>query len=146
MVAPHGQSGASQAGSVPQAGGSSSPTRHHMKDQPYSRNNGRQQDVTAQKAWMVLSQVTSRSLGCHCSHPLAVVVTPTSICSTRGAQIPLQRWQGHEVLTVSFLLLILLHPAGFAPVLTGAPCWGGTIWPGLPALGTMPDLGSCFCS
>lgn len=118
MVAPHGQSGASQAGSVPQAGGSSSP----MKDQPHGRNNCRQQDVTAQKAWMVLSQVTSRSLGCHCSHPLAVVVTPTSICSTRGAQIPLQRWQGHEVLTVSFLLLILLRCAGFAPVLTGAPC------------------------
>lgn len=50
-----------------------------------------------------------------------------------------QRWQGHKVLTVSFLLILLLHLAGFAP------CLGGTIWPGLAALDVMPDLGSCFC-
>lgn len=42
VVASHGLSGARQAGSVPQAGGSSSPTRHHTKDQPHSRNNHRQ--------------------------------------------------------------------------------------------------------
>lgn len=37
-------------------------------------------------------------------------------------------------------------PCWVAPALAGALCLGGTIWPGLPALGTMPDLGSCFCS
>lgn len=42
IVASHGQSGARQAGSVPQAVGSSSPTRHHTKDQPHSRINHRQ--------------------------------------------------------------------------------------------------------
>lgn len=140
IVASHGQSGISQAGSVPQTGGSSSPTRHHTKDQPHSRSNCRQRGVTSQKVWMVLSQVTSRNLGCHCTHPWAVVVTPTSICRTRGAQVPLQRWQGPRLLPISFFLIILLRPAGFAP------CLGGTIWPALPALGVMSDLGSCLCS
>lgn len=47
--------------------------------------------------------------GCCCIHPRSVVVTPISSCGTGGAQTPLQRPQGHWVLTCSFLLL---HPAG----------------------------------
>lgn len=51
--------------------------------------------------------------GGHCACPSAMVVS----CRTRGAQAPLQRLQGHRVLTCSFLLLFLLHPAGLPQ------CW-----------------------
>lgn len=80
--------------------------------------------------------------GCHCACVCAVVVS----CRTRGAQdTPAEpaRTQGADL----FLPPPLPPPPCWvAPALAGASCLGGTIWPGLPALGMMPDLGSWLCS
>lgn len=78
------------------------------------------------------------SLGCGCDSHLQLrdrecPNTPAETARTQGADSLLPP-------------LLPPPPCWVAPALAGAPCSGGTIWPGLPDLGVMPDLGSHFCS